>query len=39
MVASAGGYKISDFIKIGIPVSIVYSIIVIFLVPIFFPFK
>ncbi|GMT43490.1 MAG: SLC13 family permease [bacterium] len=39
MVASAGGYKISDFIKIGIPVSIVYSIIVIFLVPFFFPFK
>ncbi len=39
MAASAGSYKTIDFIKICIPVSIVYSIIVMTLVPIFFPFK
>ncbi|WP_153913444.1 SLC13 family permease [Shewanella sp. TC10] len=38
MVFNAGQYRIKDFIKIGLPVSLVYGAIVIIAVPIFFPF-
>ena len=38
MVFSAGKYEITDYLKIGIPMSIMYSIIVLLTVPIFFPF-
>ena len=38
MVFSAGQYKIKDFAKIGLPVSIVYAIVVLYFVPIFFSF-
>lgn len=38
MVSSLGGYKIKDFIKIGWIVSLVYSLTVIILVPLFFEF-
>jgi len=38
MVYNAGQYQLMDFIKIGLPVSLVYAIIVLTAVPIFFPF-
>ena len=39
MVYSAGGYRFIDYVKMGIPVSIVYGLTVILLVPVFFPFE
>jgi di/tricarboxylate transporter len=38
MVYNAGNYKLIDFIKFGLPISITYSAVVITLIPIFFPF-
>lgn len=38
MVYGAGGYKFSDFLKIGIPLNLIVAIITIFLVPIIWPF-
>ncbi|MFV0576377.1 MAG: SLC13 family permease [Vibrio sp.] len=38
LVYSVGDYKIKDFLKIGLPVSIVYSIVTLTLIPYFFPF-
>ncbi len=38
MVYSAGNYKLTDFIKFGIPVSLTYSVVVLTMIPIIFPF-
>ena len=38
MVYNAGNYKLSDFVRVGLPLSVVYSLTVIFAVPYFFPF-
>ena len=38
MVFSAGNYQIKDYVRIGLPLSIVYSVVVLNLIPIFFPF-
>ncbi len=38
LVYSVGNYRISDYIRVGIPISIVYSILVLTLIPYFFPF-
>lgn len=38
MVFNAGQYSLKHFVKIGLPISIVYAFIVITAVPIFFPF-
>jgi di/tricarboxylate transporter len=38
MVFNAGNYKLSDFVRLGLPLSIVYSFVVIFSIPYFFPF-
>ena len=38
MVYNAGNYKLADFIKFGLPISVAYSVVVITLVPVFFPF-
>ena len=39
MVYSPGRYRMVDFIKFGLPVSVVYSVITLVLVPYFFPFN
>lgn len=38
MVFNAGNYHFSDFVRLGLPLSVLYSLIVIFMVPIIFPF-
>ncbi|NMG76354.1 SLC13 family permease [Aromatoleum diolicum] len=38
MVMSPGRYRVLDFFKIGLPVSLTYSAVVLLLVPVFFPF-
>ncbi|NKF50101.1 SLC13 family permease [Shewanella sp. WXL01] len=38
MVYNSGNYRLGDFVKVGLPVSIVYGLIVIVSVPYFFPF-
>ncbi|MBR9727976.1 SLC13 family permease [Shewanella intestini] len=38
MVYNAGNYKWSDFVRLGLPLSLVYSAVVIMAVPYFFPF-
>ncbi|MCE9680078.1 SLC13 family permease [Shewanella sp. AS1] len=38
MVYNAGCYRLKDFVKIGLPLSITYGAIVICAVPVFFPF-
>ncbi len=39
MVYSAGRYQFTDYVKYGIPMSIIYSIIVIVMLPMVFPFN
>ncbi|MCJ2378297.1 SLC13 family permease [Vibrio sp. ZSDZ34] len=38
LVYSVGNYRLKDYLKIGIPISIVYSTLVLTLIPHFFPF-
>ncbi|MGB6136496.1 MAG: SLC13 family permease, partial [Shewanella sp.] len=38
MVFNAGNYRLADFVKVGLPVSLVYGAVVLFMVPIVFPF-
>ena len=38
MVMSPGRYRVTDFFKAGVPVSLTYSAVVLLLVPVFFPF-
>ncbi|OIQ24700.1 SLC13 family permease [uncultured Vibrio sp.] len=38
LVYSVGNYKLTDYMRIGVPISIVYSVLVLSLIPIFFPF-
>ncbi|WP_163103361.1 SLC13 family permease [Peribacillus alkalitolerans] len=38
LVMSAGGYTYKDFIKIGLPLQIVIGILMILVIPLFFPF-
>ena len=38
MVQNLGGYEFRDYFRAGLPVSIVYSLVVIFLIPKIFPF-
>lgn len=39
MVFNAGNYSFKDFIKFGWPISVTYSVIVLILIPIVFPFN
>ena len=38
MVYNAGNYQLTDFVKFGLPVSIVYSVTVLLMIPLVFPF-
>ena len=38
MVYNAGNYQLTDFVKFGLPISIVYSITVLLMIPLVFPF-
>ncbi|OLQ85403.1 potassium transporter TrkA [Vibrio panuliri] len=38
LVYSVGNYKLTDYVRVGIPISIVYSVLVLALIPIFFPY-
>jgi len=38
MVFSPGRYRVIDFVKVGLPISLVYSIVALLAVPFFFPF-
>lgn len=38
MVYNAGNYQLSDFVKFGLPISIIYSLTVIIMIPLVFPF-
>lgn len=38
MVYGPGGYRFIDYLRIGLPVSVLYSAVVLALVPLFFPF-
>ena len=38
MVYNAGNYQLTDFVKFGLPVSIVYSTTVLIMIPLVFPF-
>ncbi|MBO2606509.1 SLC13 family permease [Shewanella algae] len=38
MVFNAGNYRFIDFVRLGLPLSLLYSAIVLFLVPMLFPF-
>jgi di/tricarboxylate transporter len=37
MVYNAGRYSLRDFVKLGLPVALVYGLVVLILVPIVFP--
>ncbi|MCQ8822177.1 SLC13 family permease [Pseudoalteromonas agarivorans] len=39
MVFNAGNYRLNDFVKIGLPISMVYALVVLVFVPVFFPFS
>lgn len=39
MVYSAGNYRLKDYFTVGVPMSLIYSITVLTLIPIVFPFK
>jgi di/tricarboxylate transporter len=37
-VYGAGGYKFKDFLKVGVPLNIIFAIVAIIILPLFFPF-
>ena len=38
LVMSAGGYKPMDYVKVGLPLQFVMALVMIFVLPLFFPF-
>ena len=38
MVYNAGNYQLTDFVKFGLPISIIYSVTVLVMIPLVFPF-
>lgn len=39
MVYTAGGYRFSDFVKIGLPLNVLYFALAVWLIPHYFPFN
>jgi di/tricarboxylate transporter len=39
MVQNLGGYEFRDYVRAGLPVSIVYTAVVVCLIPLVFPFN
>ena len=37
-VYGAGGYKFTDFIKVGLPLNVIFAVVAVLIIPIFFPF-
>ncbi|WOI56232.1 SLC13 family permease [Palleronia sp. LCG004] len=37
-VYGAGGYKFADFVKVGLPLNIIFAVVAVVVIPIFFPF-
>ena len=38
MVHAAGGYKFSDFMRIGLPLTVIFWVTAVLLIPVYFPF-
>lgn len=38
LVMSAGGYRVSDFVRVGTPLTLIVLVLLVILIPIFFPF-
>ena len=38
MVYSAGGYRFADFMKIGVPLNIIFTVLAVLMIPRYFPF-
>ena len=38
MVYSAGGYRFGDFMKIGVPLNIIFTVLAVLMIPRYFPF-
>ena len=39
LVMSAGRYKFTDYMKIGVPLQLIYAVIMVIVLPLLFPFK
>ena len=39
LVMSAGGYRSMDFVRVGTPLTVLVLLLIVFLVPVFFPFE
>ncbi|WOH39016.1 SLC13 family permease [Thalassotalea fonticola] len=39
MVYNAGNYRLKDFVRVGLPISITYSAVVLYMIPLIFPFN
>jgi di/tricarboxylate transporter len=37
LVFSAGGYRFSDFVRLGLPLNIIYWLVASILIPLFWP--
>ncbi len=37
-VYGAGGYKFTDFLKVGLPLNVIFAVVAVLIIPIFFPF-